>query len=236
MGLLGFGVEPMKRYAIYFTPRPGGFAEAAAAWLGYDAGTGRAVVQPRIAGLPRPLADLTADPRKYGFHGTIKAPFRLADGVTLADLMMAVRTLAAHLMPVEMPGLHMVDLDGFLAFVPDGDPAGLAALAADVVRSLDPYRAALTAPEMARRRPERMTPRQRDLLAIYGYSYVMEEFRFHLTLSGPMTDAEHTIVAPCAKAHFAGLVPQPFLLSDICLMGEDASGRFHLMHRYALKD
>lgn len=226
----------MTRYAIYFAPRQGGFAGAAAAWLGYDVLTGRGVAQPRIAGLPRPLADLTADPRKYGFHGTIKAPFRLADGVTVADLMRAAADVAARCTPVEMPGLRLVSLAGFLAFVPDGDPAGLAALAAEVVRSLDPCRAALTVAEMARRRPERLTPRQRDLLTIYGYPYVMEEFRFHLTLSGPMAEAEHGSVALAAEAHFAGLVPQPFVLSDICLMEEDASGHFHLMHRYALKD
>ncbi len=83
---------------------------------------------------------------------------------------------------------------------------------------------------------EQLKARQRDLLAIYGYPYVMEEFRFHLTLSGPMTDAETVVVAKAAEAHFAGLVPQPFLLADICLMAEDASGRFHLLHRYALND
>ncbi len=224
----------MKRYAIYYAPGAGGFADAAAAWLGYDPVAGCDVPHPRIEGLPRALADLTADPRKYGFHGTIKAPFRLAEGVTIADLQNAVGVLAATNAAVEMPDLWLINLEGFAAFVPGGDPARLMALAADVVRGIEPCRAPLTGAEIARRRPERLTPRQRDLLVTYGYPYVMEEFRFHLTLTGRMTKAEHADVAQAANAHFAGLLPVPFRLSDICLMGEDAAGRFHLLHRYEL--
>lgn len=224
----------MTRYAIYYTPENGSFASAAAAWLGYDCATGCDVVQPKIGGLVRPFADMTSDPRKYGFHGTIKAPFRLADGVTIEDLAQAVKLLAGQCSPVEMPGLQMVNLEGFLAFVPEGDTVELNRLAADVVRSLDPYRASLTTAEIAKRRPDQLMQRQRELLAIYGYPFVMEEFQFHLTLSGQMTDAEHLIITSAATTHFAGLVPQPFVLSQICLMVEDAAGRFHVLHRYGL--
>jgi len=224
----------MKRYAIYYAPPNDAFAKAAAAWLGHDVQTGSAVAQPDLASLPRQMADLTSEPRKYGFHGTIKAPFRLADGVSPADLAAAVREVAAECAAAEMAGLQMINLQGFLAFVPIGDAAALTDMAAHIVRRLDPYRAELSEAEIARRRPHDLTPRQRKLLAIYGYPYVMEEFRFHLTLTGPMSDAEHAIVAPLARAHFAGLVPQPFLLGDICLMGEHSTGRFHLLDRYAL--
>lgn len=222
----------MKRYAIYYAPEAGPFADAAAAWLGWDVQAGQAVAQPQLD-LPQPLADITAEPRKYGFHGTIKPPFRLAEGVTPDLLQTACASLAASLRPVTLPGLQMVNLEGFLALVPQGDTAALQALAAEVVRVLDPYRAPLTAAEIARRRPDRLTPRQRDLLAVYGYPYVMEEFRFHLTLSGPLGDDE-AIVTEAAARHFAGVVPQPFRLADLCLFGEDAMGRFHLLHRYAL--
>ena len=224
----------MKRYAIYYVPPHDAFAKAAASWLGYDVQTGREVAQPDFASLPREIEVLTADPRKYGFHGTIKAPFRLADGVSPADLAAAVRAVAAQCAAVEMAGLQMINLEGFLAFVPIGDAAALTDMAAHIVRSLDPYRAELTEAEIARRRPGDLTPRHRELLAVYGYPYVMEEFRFHLTLTGPISDAEHAIVSPLATAHFAGLVPQPFMMGDICLMGEDSTGRFHLMDRYAL--
>ncbi|KAF0174642.1 MAG: hypothetical protein FD162_1080 [Rhodobacteraceae bacterium] len=222
----------MKRYAIYYAPEAGAFADAAAAWLGWDVRAGQAVAQPQLD-LPRPLADITAEPRKYGFHGTIKPPFRLAEAVTPDLLHDAVASLAASLRPVALPGLQMVNLEGFLALIPQGDTAALQALAAEVVRVLDPYRAPLTAAEIARRRPDRLTPRQRDLLAVYGYPYVMEEFRFHLTLSGPL-GGDEAAITEAATRHFAGVVPQPFRLADLCLFGEDAMGRFHLLHRYAL--
>lgn len=226
-------MEDMKRFAIYYAPKPGGFADAAAAWLGWDVQWGQAAPQPKIA-LPRPLADITAEPRKYGFHGTIKPPFRLAVGATPQDLAAAVARLALTLKPVQMNGLQIVNLEGFLALIPIGDTTQLEAFAAEVVRSLDPFRAPLSDAEIARRRPDRLTPRQRDLLAVFGYPYVMEEFRFHLTLSGPL-GAEQAAVAQAAAVHFAGLIPRPFDLSDLCLFGEDGSGRFHLLERFALR-
>lgn len=225
-------MDQMKRFAIYYAPEAGAFADAAAAWLGWDLAQGASVPQP-APDLPRSLAEVTAEPRKYGFHATLKPPFRLADGVTAADLAQATARLAASLAPLKLPGLRMVTLEGFLALIPLGDQTALQNLAAEVVRSLDPYRAALTPAETARRRPERLSPRQRDLLATYGYPYVMERFQFHLTLSGPLKDDEAAVTAAAAH-HFAGLIPAPFHIGDLCLCGEDALGRFHLLHRYAL--
>ena len=225
-------MDQMKRFAIYYAPEPGPFADAAAAWLGWDLAQGTPMPQP-APDLPRPLAEVTAEPRKYGFHATLKPPFRLADGVSADDLAQATARLAASLAPLELPGLQMVNLEGFLALTPLGDTTALQNLAAEVVRNLDPHRAALTPAETARRRPERLTPRQRDLLATYGYPYVMEQFQFHLTLSGPLDDDETTVTS-AAACHFAGLIPTPFHIREICLCGEDAKGRFHLLHRYAL--
>lgn len=219
----------MKRFAIYYAPRDGAFADAAATWLGWDLARGAAVTQPDVAG----LADLTADPRKYGFHGTIKPPFRLAEGVSPADLADGVAQLAKGLRAVQTPGLQLVLLEGFLALIPGADPA-LSDLAAEVVRVLDPFRAPLTEAEVVRRRPDRLTPRQRDLLAVYGYPYVMEEFQFHLTLSGRLTAEDAPRLQAAAAAHLKGLIPQPFVLQDLCLCGEDQAGRFHLLDRYPL--
>jgi putative phosphonate metabolism protein len=225
-------MEAIKRYAIYYAPRPGGFARAAASWLGWDAEAGSAVAQPALT-LPRTLSEITAEPRKYGFHATLKPPFRLAEGYEIADLRQAVTSLARSLAPLRLEGLSLAPLGGFLALQPMGDTSDLADLAAEVVRSLDPYRASLTEAETARRRPESLTPRQRELLAVYGYPYVMEEFRFHLTLTDRL-GAELAEVQRAAEAHFEGLIPQPFDLEDLCLFGEDRAGRFHLLHRYPL--
>jgi putative phosphonate metabolism protein len=216
----------MKRYAIYYAPPSGDFADAAAAWLGWDVARGVAVDQPNPA-----LAEITAEPRKYGFHATIKAPFRLADGVTGDNLQTAFTALAARLSPVTLTGLTLLYLDGFLALVPTDPSPDLQELAATIMRDLDPYRAPLNDAEMARRRPETLTSRQRELLATYGYPYVLEQFQFHMTLSGRSNDPA---LRTQAKQHFAGLIPAPLPITDLCLMGEDDLGRFHLLSRAPL--
>ncbi|CAN1495033.1 Phn_opern_protn, putative phosphonate metabolism protein [Paracoccaceae bacterium] len=223
-------MNQMQRYAVYYAPRDGDFSTAAAAWLGWDAVAGGAVPQPEVPG----ISALTAEPRKYGFHGTLKPPFRLAEGVSADDLSEAVADLATRLAPVEMPGLQLVFLDGFLAMILVGDTAALLDLAAQVVVDLDPLRAPLTEAEIARRRPESLTPRQRELLASYGYPYVLEQFQFHLTLSGRLQDKDAETLRFAAIRHFDGLSPQPFRLEELCLFGEDQDGRFHLLHRYPL--
>lgn len=223
-------MDQMKRFAIYYAPRDGAFADAAAQWLGWDARAGQTVAQPEVPG----LAAMTADPRRYGFHATIKPPFRLASGCHANALCLALRTHAALLPRVVLDGLKMVRLEGFLALIPVGDAAPLRDMAAQVVQGLDAFRAPLTPAELARRRPESLTPRQRDLLAAYGYPHVMEEFQFHLTLSGKLDGAEAALVQRAADQHFAGLLPQPFVIEDLCLFGEDQDNRFHLLHRYPL--
>ena len=223
-----------RRYAIYYAPRRGAFAEAAASRLGWDAAGAVAVAQPDLPGLPRALADLTVAPRKYGFHGTIRAPFRLASGVTEAMVQEAVSGLARRQRAVRLQGLQLARLGGFLALVPEGDDSALLALGAAVVEGLDPLRAALNPQEYARRKPDRLTPRQRALLDRWGYPYVMEEFRFHLTLSDDLAAAEVEPVAAIAEDWFAPVLPQPFAVEDLCLFGEDDQGRFHLIGRHAL--
>lgn len=227
-------MREFRRYAIYYAPRAGGFADATAGWLGWDAVQGEAVAHPAVSGLPVAVADLTAEPRKYGFHGTIKAPFRLADGVDLAMLEAGVGDLARHLRPVVMEGLSLRRLGRFLALVPEGDEADLLHLGAEVVSRLDPLRAALSPAELAKRDPARLSQRQRALLGLWGYPYVMEEFRFHLTLTGPLEDEVVAAVASVLDGWLAPVLPRPFVIEDLCLFGEDGEGRFHLVSRHAL--
>jgi len=227
-------MEKMKRYAVYYAPPPGDFADLTAAWLGWDAARGCAVAHPDLPGLPMAAQALTHAPRKYGFHGTLKPPFRLAEGRTLAGLQAACADLAAGLAPVTLPGLALQRIGGFLALTPEGGSAALQDLAAKVVTGLDGFRAGLTPAEIARRRPERLTVRQRELLDLWGYPYVLEEFQFHLTLTDdlPPDVAEATVrvVGP----YLAPALPRPFRIEALCLFGEDAEGRFHLLQRYPL--
>ncbi|MDG4650147.1 DUF1045 domain-containing protein [Roseibacterium sp. SDUM158017] len=227
------GSAEYRRYGIYVVPE-GGFYRAGAAWLGWDSLRGEAAGQPAVDGLPGDPADLTATPRKYGFHGTIKPPFRLAAGTDAAALDAAARAFCATRAPVEIPALEVRRLGGFVAVVPVEPSAALADLAAATVEALDPFRARPDAAELARRRKPGLTQRQDALLQSWGYPYVMEEFRFHLTLTGKLHRDDADRARDALAAHFAPLLPAPFRIGSLCLMGEDPEGRFHLAHRYTL--
>lgn len=222
-----------QRYAIYVMPE-GELARFGASWLGWDALTGRMADHPAVDGLPRPLQQITATPRKYGLHATIKPPFRLADGTTLAALMQDLAILCDQQEPVRQEGLTLARLGGFLALIPKGQTTALNALAAQAVTSLDRHRAPLTEADLARRRQSRLRPAQDALLLQWGYPYVLEEFRFHITLTGNLPKHEAEIVAHLLTPLLAPLLPQPYVIDSLCLMAEDAAGLFHLIHRYPL--
>ena len=224
-------MEQMKRFAVYYAPPAGDFADRAAGWLGWAADAGKPVAQPDL-GLP--AAEITVDPRRYGFHGTLKPPFRLAEGQSRAALDRALTDLTARLAPVTLPALHLQRIGGFLALLPQGDDLPLLELAAEVVSALDGFRAPLNPAEIAKRRPERLSVRQRELLDRWGYPFVMEEFRFHLTLTDKLPADLAERAEPLLAAHFAPVLPQPFVISDLCLFGEAQDGQFHILHRYAL--
>ncbi|MBF9047506.1 DUF1045 domain-containing protein [Rhodobacterales bacterium LSUCC0031] len=222
-----------KRYGIYMVPE-GDFYRAGADWLGWDSVAAQRCTQPALAGLPQDAAAITATPRKYGLHATIKPPFRLAQGKSARDLDQAARAFCGTMAPVTIPALEIRRLGGFVAALPATPNAGLQALAAAAVRDLDPFRAPLTEAEIARRRTSRLTPRQEALLAQWGYPHVMEEFRFHITLSGSLPPPEADRLRDILAAHFAPVLPRPCVIDSLCLMGEDHDGLFHLVHRYAL--
>lgn len=225
-------MEQMKRFGVYYAPPAGEFASRAAAWLGRDAESG--------ALLPRPETEfdgaaLTGEPRRYGFHGTLKAPFRLAPGKSFTDLDAALQSLAARLEPFVVESLELAQIGSFLALVPEQESAALQALAARLVQDLDPLRAPLSEAEIARRRPERLSPRQRALLDQFGYPYVLEEFRFHLTLSdGNLTPQQAAQAREFLQSYLCPVVPKPFPVAEICLFGEPQDGQFRLLHRYPL--
>lgn len=223
-----------SRYAIYFTPSPGDFATMGANWLGWDSATGTQAKHPQVEGLPAPVADLTKRPRKYGFHGTIKPPFRLAKQTTRTQLEEAASDLMGSLSPVMLEGLQVTRLGQFLALTPVGDAAALAALAAQIVEGLDRFRAPAPPEELTRRRAAGLSPRQETNLITWGYPYVMDDFRFHMTLTGPLSKDSITPVQDHLTARFAPVTEAPFRIDGMTLLGEDAAGMFHEIHRYPL--
>lgn len=226
-------MQDWQRYAVFAVPQ-GRFYATGAAWLGWDSVAGKARAQPVLPDLPVPAEDLTKQPRQYGFHGTLKPPFRLANAENLPALKAAIAEIAAEAEPVEIAELKLTAMGRFLAFAPALPDAALTALAAHVVTRLEPFRAPLTASEMEKRRAARLSTRQASLLAQYGYPYVLDQFRFHLTLTGPVPDHPRGAVAECLSAYFAPTLPAPFRIANLALMGQDAAGRFHLLEHFRL--
>jgi hypothetical protein len=175
------------RYAIYFTPTPQRYECALGNhWLGRCPTRNEACDQPAIAGLTSvEFAALTAAPRRYGWHATLKAPFTLAQGVSEESLCIAIEKLAKSLSAFEMPVLKTTRLGDFLALCPDGDTVKLNATAKACVTDLHHCAAPLSSAELQRRRNSGLTPREEELLVRWGYPYVFEEFRFHCSLTGP---------------------------------------------------
>ena len=62
--------------------------------------------------------DLTEDPRKYGFHATLKAPMSLAPGKTEAGLVAACESFAATPRPIPVIEPVVDSISGFIAVVP----------------------------------------------------------------------------------------------------------------------
>jgi putative phosphonate metabolism protein len=220
------------RYAIYWTPPPGPLARFGAEWLGWDPASSAEVDVPEFAS-PN-LRQITARPRYYGLHATLKAPFRMATGQTEGGLRDALDRLAKGQPPVCLKALALARMGRFICLRPEGETAMLDALAAEVVRRLDPFRAPSTEAEIARRSRARPAPDADALMLRWGYPHVMERFRFHVTLTGPLKDAETASVEAVLMHLLAPLLTRPFRIDALTLMGEDAQGRFHAIGRAPL--
>lgn len=229
-------MDGWRRYAVYYAPRPETMlARFGAAWLGWDPERGVEVAGPAVAGLPAPPDEIVAAPARYGLHATLKPPFRLADGARAAALEQAVDALAAELAPVAVR-LAPAALGDFVALVPAEPEArrALGRIAAACVRRLDRFRAPPDPNEIARRRPETLTPRQAARLARWGYPFVLDEFAFHLTLTGPLRPDDRAAVAAALEPALGPALAAPAAVEDLCLLGEGADGRFRMLSRRPL--
>jgi len=216
------------RYAIYVAPLPGTLLhQRASHWLGRDAHTGEALAQPDVEG----LAGLTADPRRYGFHATLKAPFALRDGMEAEALMRACAALAASMQMTQVR-LKPALLDGFLALVPDGDASAVNALAERCVCELDGFRKPPSDEDLARRRKALLSPRQDDNLLRWGYPYVLDDFRFHMTLTERLAAGDEARLMVAACAHFAAILDEDVTIDGITLFQEPAPGMPFLALRH----
>ena len=228
------------RYAVYFAPhRDTALWRFGSGVLGYDAAIGADATHIVPHGFSelawRPLV---AEPKRYGFHATLKAPFHLAPGAGPGDLLTATSALASKLDCVRLGPLSVERIGAYLALVPATPPDALPELAQVVVAHLDVLRAPFSETERQRRRPDLLTPRQRELLERFGYPYVAEEFRFHMTLAGPFEDRRLQEVALAGlEVLFSQQVVNPSCdLDQICIFSQrESSTRFEIMESWPLR-
>lgn len=221
------------RYAVYYAPRQdSALWRKASAWLGRDAYDGTLIARPAFPALQDlDLDALTADPRGYGFHATLKAPFELAQGETEADLLgfaaafAEVRTaFTAEIAPALLGVFH--------AFRIPAPSAEMAALHEACVRDFDRFRAPLSEHDIARRRRAKLSEDQDRKMLTWGYPYIFDEFRFHMTLTGAIRDeAVSARIGAALADHFA---PEtgPHLFDGIAIFKQaDRSSPFDILAR-----
>jgi len=226
------------RYAIFFVPPPdSALYRFGAATLGYDAYSGDDV--PSLSGADVSAAEwreLTAEPRRYGFHATLKAPFRLRGEYAESDLIDELARFADRCTSPPAFAASVRLLGGFAALVPSTAVPALNLLADNCVRDFDRFREPLTEAERSRRLAQKLTPRQVAHLDRWGYPYALEDFRFHMTLTGRLPAVQ---VNPALKLLHETLkrrpVPAMVAVEAVTLLRQDRpDAAFRVIHETAL--
>jgi len=215
------------RYAIYFSPaQTSSWWRFGASWLGRDECSNLLLEQPDSAEISRSeLFAITEEPRRYGFHATLKAPFRLHKKLALTDLVTQLGSLAKQFRPVELGPMSAVRMGPFVALTPQSVDDNLSSLAAKCVTELEHFRAPLTEAEMVRRQIETLDERGQFLLKKFGYPHVLERFVLHFTLSGRISPEVADRVFDALKNPLQQLNESaPLVLDRLCLFVEDAPG------------
>jgi putative phosphonate metabolism protein len=223
----------VARVAIYYAPLPEDpLTPLSSSWLGRDPVTSAPVAQPSLDG----IAEMTAEPRLYGFHATLKPPMQLAEGTDWRDFLTAVRTMATDIAPFNLPRMAVADLHGFLALREATFCAPLQALADTCVERVDAFRAPTSDAELARRRRAKLSAEQEAMLVRWGYPYVFATWFFHMTLTRRLSDAEKAVVLPAAEAWFSPALSASRCVKDICVFTQAAPGAaFILAERIPLR-
>jgi hypothetical protein len=214
------------RIAIYYAPdATDPLWLKAAQWLGRDALTG-ATYADDIGGIARAeINEKAASARRYAFHATIKAPMRLAEGFAEQTLCEALAEFAGDREPLPIGRLKLARIDGFLALIPAVQSQDLTDFAAEVVAEFADFRAPLSEADKTRRNADgRLSPRQLELLDLYGYPYVMEQFQFHMTLTDRLAEADRERFEAALREHLGPLAQAEAVLDRLVLYHEDAPG------------
>jgi hypothetical protein len=179
-----------------------------------------------VAGIDRDrLLNLTQSANRYGFHATIKAPMALAQDSSEADLRAALADFAGKHQPFSLGRLKLASLQGFLALMVENEHEQLQDFASHVVEDFEPFRAPMTVKDRAARAGKGLSERQIELLDAYGYPYVFEEFRFHMTLTDRLAEADAMEIAQAATTWFGPVLEDEVIFDRLSLFHEPDAGK-----------
>jgi len=211
-----------SRYAIYFSPEPGSpLDEFGQQWLGREETTKvkQRLTLPVVPGVaPERVRVLTESTWRYGFHGTLKPPFELNPASSQDALLAAAHIFAKGLAPIALPPLELAIIGKFIALSPAASSAGLESLAAQCVRVFEGFRVPLTAEQMAHYMRNKLTVHQTQMLEHWGYPYVMEEFRFHISVTDRIDDAnERNAMLKAVQGLVSKVVNTSIIVRDLAV-------------------
>lgn len=231
-------IHRTSRYGIYLSPHPqSSLYQLGSSWLGRDATTGEDL----DPGLSNGIAiedwrQATESPRRYGFHATLKPPFRLAHGARYNDLLDAVYALADRYACFETPPLKIEVLGKFLALTLSHPSPELSNLAAACVNELDRFRAPATEEERDRRLQDTLSPREREHVFRWGYPYVFDTWNFHMSLTGSLPSEAVPRFQKALMQRFALVCGRTMLVDSICIFHEPSPGTpFYLIEQLDLR-
>lgn len=230
------------RYAVYYAPeRDSALERLGSSLLGRDIYTGGFLPQPDLGSIPAvDLFCLTRDARRYGLHATLKPPFFLRPGVTEEDLVQAAEAFAAARRPLPLPALEVGGVGSFFALVMHPrtgaeaeDAENIRLMAQETVCFFDQFRAHPSEEEINRRRKKGLTPRQETYLLRWGYPYVFDEFRFHITLTDSVREPGLADELETGLRSYMASAREDNRMEAVCICRSDQKGNFTILHRAA---
>ena len=226
--------EYYKRYAIYYAPLENSELDVfGKCWLGWDPYKGLETTKSDLSSSPnlQKFSRFVFAPKQYGFHGTIKAPFRLKDGYTYNDLENKVCEISKQIHSFHLDELIIKKLGNFIALIPTNN-LKVNELSNKFVKGLDYLRDELSEDELKKRNPEKLTPNQKKMLYKWGYPYVFNEFKFHLTLTSKLNIEEIDGVFKSLQNILKQVNLSKINFNNICIFGQKSDEKFYFIKRF----
>ena len=221
------------RYAIYYVPAVElDLYRFGSAILEYDCYTGECPRLPRELGAAAETwRRLTHEPRRYGFHATLKAPFHLSPSCTESQLASALSSFAGLSHHVAGLDLAVRMLGGFVAVVPREPSPLVVELANQCTTLFDAFRAPMSARERTRRVAGGLSQSQMTNLERWGYPFLFADFRFHMTLTGKVPGDGRDEALGVLRGTFERMCLEPSVAIDrLALMKqEDEAAHFRVI-------